>query len=98
MDTGDTSYNVNVVAEIWDELSGTYGGSIVMSSISGTQTGSDLLFDFGEQILSPGDYWITAYVVRPFSGGGQWFWGSDDVVNGSEAYFWDRDSLIGGYH
>jgi hypothetical protein len=37
--------------------------------------------------LNPGTYWISAWVVRPFSDGGQWFWRRNNTLNGSEHFF-----------
>jgi hypothetical protein len=37
--------------------------------------------------LNPGIYWISAWVVRPFGGGGQWFWRRNNTLNGSEHFF-----------
>jgi hypothetical protein len=37
--------------------------------------------------LNPGTYWISAWVVRPFTNGGQWFWRRNNTLNGSEHFF-----------
>jgi hypothetical protein len=36
--------------------------------------------------LAPGTYWISAWVDRPFAGGGQWFWDETTPVTGSEFF------------
>lgn len=69
---GGEAFNLNVVGQIWS--AGDLGSTLVMSSVSGSQTGDDLTIDFGGQLLNPGTYWISAFVERPFTGGGQWFW------------------------
>ena len=82
---GLAAANVSVTAEIWSGLPGT--GSLVMSSVSGSEVGTDLSFSFGGQTLAAGNYWITAYVTRSFGGGGgQWFWKTHSPVSGSQAY------------
>ena len=54
----------------------------------------NLTFDNGGNplfTLDPGTYWISAWVVRPFGGGGgQWFWRRNNTngpLNGSEHFF-----------
>lgn len=96
-ETGSSGYNVDIIGEIWDGLPGSYGGSMIMSSVSGTQSGSDLAINFGGQYLPAGNnYWITAYVKRPYSTGGQWFWHpTGSVNNGSNAYFYNPGGAFG---
>jgi hypothetical protein len=97
LEGGDPEFNEAIVAEIWDGLPGSFGGSIVMVSISGSEdpaTGN-LTFDFGGQPLLPGNYWITAYVVRPFIGGHWWWYRTNEgAPNRSEHFFWNPG---GGY-
>jgi hypothetical protein len=82
---GDPTKNIAVTGEIWTGLPGS--GTLLFSSVSGVESGADLVLDFGGQVLDPGTYWITAYVTRPFGNGGQWFLGtSNQAVSGSEAY------------
>ncbi|HOX38852.1 MAG TPA: PEP-CTERM sorting domain-containing protein [Candidatus Brocadiia bacterium] len=92
IELGDPSYNLDVVGEIWDGLPGS--GSLVLSSVTGTQMGSDLSIDFGGQYLPAGSYWITAYVVREFTPGYQWFWYGTTPINGSEEYFYDPSNIF----
>ena len=96
-ETGDMGANIDVVAEIWDGLPGGFGGSIVMSSVSGFESADGtLMIDFDGQNLLPGDYWITAYVVRE-SAGGQWFWNrtNDGAPNDSEQFFYNPGGGFG---
>ena len=81
---GTAAANVAVTAEIWSGLPGT--GSLVMSSVSVSEVGADLQFNFGGQTLAAGNYWVTAYVTRSFVVGGQWFWNAHSPVSGSEAF------------
>ncbi len=70
------SANANVIASV---------------SIPGAGHSADLVFGDGSSTLftlTPGTYWISAWVVRPFGGGGgQWFWRRNASNNGSEHYF-----------
>ncbi|HOX38680.1 MAG TPA: PEP-CTERM sorting domain-containing protein [Candidatus Brocadiia bacterium] len=92
-DAGDPSYNVSINGEIWNGLPGS--GSLVLSSVSGSQIGSDLSIDFGGQYLAAGSYWIRAWVERPFTGGYQWYWYATTPVNGSEEMFYDPTNDFG---
>lgn len=83
-EAGSPAFNLAVTGEIWNGLPGT--GSLVMSSVAGLELGSNLNIDFGGQSLAAGSYWITAYVTRPFSGGGQWFWATHLPITGSQAF------------
>jgi hypothetical protein len=64
---------------------------IASVSVPGAGHAPDLVFGDGSTTLftlSPGTYWISAWVVRPFGGGGgQWFWLRNGSSNGSEHYF-----------
>jgi hypothetical protein len=89
--------NSDVIAQIWDGLPGSLGGARVMESVDGGEqldTGA-LVFDFGGQRLSPGHYWLTVYVVRPFRQGGQWFWLSTGRVQGGEHFFYNPGGGFG---
>ncbi len=70
------SANANVIASV---------------SIPGAGHSADLVFGDGSSTLftlTPGTYWISAWVVRPFGGGGgQWYWRRNASNNGSEHYF-----------
>lgn len=90
---GNSSFNTAVTAEIWSGLPGS--GSLVMSTVSGSQVGANLNLDFGGQALGAGSYWLTAYVTRSFSGGGQWFWNSFAPVSGSESFLYDPSNYFG---
>lgn len=92
VEQGDSSQNVAVTAQIWNGLPGS--GSIVLSA-NGAQVGSDLQFNFGNQLLGPGSYWLTAFVTRSFSVGGQWFWNENVPVTGSAAYFYNPGGGFG---
>ncbi len=75
VDEGDPSCNQQVVGQIWDGRPGD-GGNIVLQAF-GNQVGTDLVVNFGGQLLPPGDYLVNAHVIRPFDDGncfgGQWF-------------------------
>jgi len=92
VETGDPTANTAVTAQIWNGLPGT--GSVVLSA-SGSQVGGDLSFDFAAALLPAGNYWLTAFVTRPFGTGGQWYWYNSQPVNGSEAYFYNPGGGFG---
>ena len=93
VEQGNPGLNVSVVGEIWNGLPGS--GSVVMTG-TGTEIGNDLSIDFNGQTLPAGNYWATAYVVRPWGGGGgQWFWNATTPVNGSEHWFFDSTNYFG---
>jgi hypothetical protein len=87
---GDPTLNVAVTAQI--RAKPDYADPI-LASATGTESGNDLVFNFGGQTLDPGTYWITAFVSRPIGGGGgQWFWQyhepmAGQPVNGSQAKY-----------
>src|SRR4051812_15679471 len=83
VETGTPSTNTAVVGRILTAPGIT--GVPVLSAVSGTQVGNDLILDFGNQLLPAGSYWLTAYVVRP-SAGGQWNWSTHLPVSGSESF------------
>ncbi|XVJ58194.1 MAG: hypothetical protein HEQ23_01850 [Tepidisphaera sp.] len=61
-------------------------GNVVASGL-GSQVGGDLVFDLTGLSLGAGTYWLTAFVVRDFGTGGQWFWNqTGDAISGSEAF------------
>lgn len=61
-------------------------GNVVASGL-GVQSGGDLVFDLTGVSLGAGTYWMTAFVVRDFGTGGQWFWNqTGDAISGSEAF------------
>jgi hypothetical protein len=90
---GNPAANLSVVGEIWNGLPGT--GSLVLTSTSGTESGANLSISFGAQTLSAGNYWISAYVVRPISSGGQWFWNESSPVTGSQAFVYNPGGSFG---
>jgi hypothetical protein len=89
---GNPAFNVAVTAQIWNGLPGS--GAIVLSTM-GMEVGMDLLFDFGGQFLPAGSYWLTAFVTRPFVGGGQWFWAENLPVTGSQSFFYNPGGGFG---
>jgi len=60
-------------------------GSTVLASATGLQVGGNLVFDLTGIQLAAGTYWLSARVVRPFAGGGQWFWTSSASGSGADA-------------
>lgn len=92
-DFGNAALNVAVTASIYADAAGFPGAAL--STVSGSQVGSDLVFDFGSLVLGPGSYWISAVVTRPFANGGdQWYWNEHSPASGSESLFWNPG---GGY-
>jgi hypothetical protein len=82
-----------VTAEIWNGLPGT--GSLVQA-FTGAEDGSGTLnFNLGGYVLPAGSYWLTAYVTRPFTGGGQWFADNHTPVNGSQAQLYNPGGGFG---
>ncbi|MGQ9658450.1 MAG: PEP-CTERM sorting domain-containing protein [Fimbriimonadales bacterium] len=69
--------NANVVASATVSPAAGHGPNLVFGD------GVNTLFT-----LTPGTYWISAWVERPFGGGGgQWYWARNGSSNGSEHYF-----------
>lgn len=84
---GNPNLNVSVNLSIQQNASFTSPGTVYLTA-TGTQIGDDLVFNLPNVQLNPGTYWITAWVERPFGGGGgQWFWLRNNTLNGSEHYF-----------
>lgn len=70
VELGLSSQNVVVQMAI-----GTSPNILFISAIAnGTQVGNDLVFSGLNINLPPGQYYVTAYVVRSFGSGGQWTW------------------------
>jgi hypothetical protein len=76
--------NTSVTAEI---RSAANINSPILLSATGSEVGTDLVFDFGGAVLGPGTYWISAYVTRPYDTGGQWYWSGHKPVTGSAAKY-----------
>jgi hypothetical protein len=92
-ETGNPQYNQAVRGEIWTDLP-DHGGSLLLSG-NGVQVGDNLVIDFGNQLLPAGSYWIVPYVVRPFTGGGQWYIDGSLPVHGSEHVFYNPGGGFG---
>jgi hypothetical protein len=57
---------------------------------NGVETANASLdINFQSQPLQAGSYRITAFVLRPFELGGQWFWYRTTPVTGSEEYYYN---------
>lgn len=75
---GTAAPSAAVVAQIWDDLP-LNGGSVILTSVAGMETisgvdtfgGVTLEADFGGQVLAPGDYYFSIFVVRDIAVGGQ---------------------------
>jgi hypothetical protein len=89
---GDSTQNTSVRAEIWSDL--PPAGSVVLSQ-TGSQVGNNLVFDFGGATLPAGTYFLTAFVVRELTGGGQWFWNLNEPVTGLESHFFNPGGGFG---
>ena len=91
-DAGEASYNTDVVMQI---RTGAFIGADVLFEGSGTQVGLDLVFNLTGIQLEAGHYWLSAFVVRPYSAGafttggggsnGPWSWGQSLTTNGEKA-------------
>jgi PEP-CTERM motif len=84
VEQGDPSANTAVTAGIYAAADWT---TSPLLTVSGSQVGQDLVFDFGGAPLGPGTYWLAVWVTRPFVTGGQWFWANRTPVNGSDSVF-----------
>jgi hypothetical protein len=98
-DSGWPPDNYDAVAEIWDDLPedpncGTDGQLVLSAQGSEDEFTFVLTFDFGDELLPAGTYWLCVYVVRDFGDHGFWKWYSTTPVNGSEAYYYNP----GGAH
>lgn len=85
VENGNGSFNAAVRYAILDVASNSPG--VIYASGVGVQVGADLQFDLTGVTLGAGTYWLTAWVDRPFTGGGQWFWAEAGTANGSESFF-----------
>lgn len=94
VEQGNPGLNIAVTAEIWNGLPGT--GSLVQT-FSGVENGDgSLSFNLGGFSLPAGSYWLTAFVTRPFGGGGgQWFAQTYTPVTGSQAQFYNPGGGFG---
>jgi hypothetical protein len=94
---GDYSKTTEAVGQIWNLLPGTAGAMVVMSSVAGVEDATHTLtIDFGNQFLAAGNYWITAWVDRPFgNGGGDYYANARLPVAGSELYFYNPGNGYG---
>lgn len=93
----DTGPSSAVIAEIWDDLP-LNGGSPILTSVSGTETilggGVTLEADFGGQVLAPGDYYFSIYVVRDFiPDGTMLLWQA--IGNGTPDWFYNPGGALG---
>ncbi len=91
---GSAAANLAVTGEIWTGLP-DQGGTLVMSGNGAEDAMGVLTIDFDGQTLDPGSYWITAFVTRNDSAGGQWFWYATTPVTLSEAYLYNPGNGFG---
>ncbi len=75
---GNPDFNVEVRASI--TTTADFFATPVLT-VTGVEVGENLVFDFGGATLAAGSYFLTAYVERPFLGGGQWYWLATRVVS-----------------
>src|SRR5262249_26275676 len=85
---------VRVVGQIWTGLPDK-GGTLVMTGNGIELSNGSLDINFQSQPLNAGSYWITAFVVRPFLTGGQWFWFRTTPANNSQAFFYNPGGGFG---
>jgi PEP-CTERM motif len=57
-----------------------------LATALGTEVGPDLVFTGLNITLAPGTYWISAWVNRSFTDGGQWFWSRTTPILGSQHF------------
>jgi MYXO-CTERM domain-containing protein len=81
---GTSGANIAVVARIFASPDLT---SPALGTVVGTQVGADLVFDMSSVTLNGGTYWLSAQVIRPFGGGGQWFWNTSSTTNGAHSMY-----------
>jgi hypothetical protein len=79
---GDPTQNVSVTAQLSADAN---VNSPVLMSFTGSESGSDLVFDLGGALLGPGTYWISGFVTRPGTTGGEWTWRYHFPVSGFPA-------------
>jgi hypothetical protein len=91
---GSSKQNIRVVGQIWTGLPDK-GGTLVMTGNGLELANGSLDINFQSQPLQAGSYWITAFVVRPFLTGGQWFWFRTTPINGSEEFFYNPGGYFG---
>ena len=92
METGNSSFNLSVSLQFQSTSLPSYNDT-TDPIYSGTEDANgNLQFTNLNVNLSPGTYWITAWIDRPFYAGGnqgiQWFWDTTNAGNpiGSEYY------------
>jgi MYXO-CTERM domain-containing protein len=82
IENGNPAYNTSIVMRI----SSSVGFEApVLFTATGTQVGSNLVFNLTGIQLEAGHYWLSAFVDRPFTDGGQWGWGTSSTQNGEHA-------------
>jgi hypothetical protein len=87
-ETGDPNQTSALELRILDAASAS--ANVVASATISPAAGhsANLVFTFDTPLqINPGTYWISGWVVRPFVGGGQWFWYRHNSLNGSEHFF-----------
>ncbi len=88
---GNSNFTTSLELRILDapSASATVVASATVSPAAGH--GPNLVFGDGVNplfTLTPGNYWISAWVRRPFGGGGgQWYWLRTTPVSGSQHFF-----------
>jgi hypothetical protein len=86
---GDPTRNISVNLQFQSTSLPNFGDTTDPIYTGTEDTSGNLNFTGLNIMLSPGTYWITAWVVRPeLPTGGQWFWSMTDYGNpiGSEFY------------
>lgn len=88
IERGNPALNQSLEIRIQSSL-GVGGWATNIPVTNATYSNGNLIFDVTPTFqLAPGTYWISAWIKRPFGGGGgQWFWLRNGSSNGSEHYF-----------
>ena len=92
METGNSSFNLSVSLQFQSTSLPSYNDTTDPIYTGTEDANGNLQFTNLNVNLSPGTYWITAWIDRPFYAGGnqgiQWFWDTTNAGNpiGSEYY------------
>lgn len=86
LEQGNPNFNIDARLVITQNPSMTAPGTVYHFDAGGVLAGNNLEFNVPFN-LTTGAYYIGAWVTRPFSGGGQWYWLRTTPVSGGEHWF-----------